>query len=262
MASTLNADRRRRAAARPLALGAAAVAFGLAGLLAAAPAPVTAQAASEMTAEERDAFRAEVRAFLLEEPEILEEAFAALEAKRRAAVVAEVMADIAADRVVARTEPEEADLVFVEFTDYDCGACRAAQPEIMAFLQEDGRVSHQVKALAVIGDDAAERFVAAVRLLEGLETSTAVHQRVMSQPVRLTVERAEEVAGEFDLDWGAIRTAMDGDDVADYLGSTISLATTAQIRSTPTFAFGGQIFSGVRSAAELAEMAAAIRASR
>jgi hypothetical protein len=124
---------------------AAVMALGLAAMLAAPPA--AANPFEAMTVEEREAFRAELRAYLLENPEVLEEAIAVLE-ERRAQLQAE--ADIALVTANAEALFEDAgswvggnpegDITVVEFIDYRCGYCRRAYQEVEELVATDGNI--------------------------------------------------------------------------------------------------------------------------
>ena len=85
-------------------------------------------AAQEMTAAERESFRAEVRAYLLENPEVLMEAIGVLEERQaqdaRANDVAMVNSNanvlFNSDKSFVGGNPD-GDFTVVEFLDYRCG---------------------------------------------------------------------------------------------------------------------------------------------
>ena len=107
---------------------------------------------SEMTEEERTAFRAEVRAYLLDNPEVLMEAIAVLENRE---AEAQAQADVS---LVSQYEDQllndanswvggnpDGDVVMVEFLDYRCGYCRRAHGEVAELLETDGNIKIIVK---------------------------------------------------------------------------------------------------------------------
>jgi protein-disulfide isomerase len=51
------------------------------------------------------------------------------------------------------TGPADADLKLLVFTDYNCGACRMAHPDMMAAARADGRVSIRFFDWPIFGDD-------------------------------------------------------------------------------------------------------------
>ena len=146
----------------------------LAALLALAT-PLTAQ---EMTNAEREAFRAEVRAYLLENPEVIMEAVGILEAR-------EQQARINADLEMARANQDalfndptsfvggnpDGDITIVEFMDYRCGFCKRAFPEVQALLENDGNIRYVIKELPILGEQSvlASRFAIATKQIAGDE---------------------------------------------------------------------------------------------
>ena len=90
-------------------------------------APAAALELDALTDAERDAFRAEVRAYLLENPEVLMEAIGVLE-ERESAAQADADVDLARSNMDALHNDDwswvggnpEGDITLVEFIDYRC----------------------------------------------------------------------------------------------------------------------------------------------
>jgi len=90
-----------------------------------------------MSDAERTAFRAEVRAYLLANPEVLMEAIGVLEARQEQAEALrdEQLAQLNANALLNDGHSYEGgnpdgDITIVEFVDYRCGFCRRAHPEV------------------------------------------------------------------------------------------------------------------------------------
>lgn len=75
--------------------------------------------------------------------------------------------------------PEDADLELLVFTDYNCGACRIAHPDMMAAVRADGAVRIRFFDWPIFGEDsrAAARGALAADV-QGLYP--AVHARLMT----------------------------------------------------------------------------------
>lgn len=115
---------------------------------------------TSMTDAERAAFGAEVRAYLLENPEVIMEAVAALE-QRQAADAANT------DRTLVETYSNaifndghswvggnpDGDITLVEFLDYRCGYCRKASSEVEQLLETDGNIKFIVKEFPILGEE-------------------------------------------------------------------------------------------------------------
>lgn len=260
----------------PLALvGAAAAALCLT-LTAPASAQNAAESASgapasEMSPAERAALRAEVRAFLLEEPELIQEAMAALEDKQEKArrdAIAKILPQVLpeVEKLVAKGErvlaqgPEDADLTVIEMADYNCPVCRAVQPEIAEFLKADPKVRHVVKALAYIGSPLPEQAIVAAGL-QGDDAKVAAFHSAMMASDDLDDARVMELAGEVGLDVEKLKADISSDIVRERVKRTYGLARALDIRGTPALIFPDRI-SAYATAEELAAIAAEIRAAR
>jgi protein-disulfide isomerase len=140
---------------------------------------------SAMSDAERDAFRAEIRSYLLDNPEVLMEAIGVLE-DRQAAAQANADVELIASRADAIFEDgmswvggnPDGDVTIVEFIDYRCSFCRRAHPEIEGNRSTTPGISVRVCPIAIgapaIGarfseDSLGGRISAAGRVVEGGE---------------------------------------------------------------------------------------------
>ena len=139
-------------------------------------APAHAFDLSQMSDAEREAFRAEIRAYLLENPEVIMEAVAVLE-QRDAEKQAQADVDlIAANANALFNDPSswiggnpDGDITMVEFVDYRCGYCRKAHDEVAELISSDGNIRFIVKEFPILGEASltSSRFALAVRQIAG-----------------------------------------------------------------------------------------------
>ncbi len=215
--------------------------------------PAAALDLSTMSQSERDAFRAEVRAYLLENPEVLMEAIAVLEDRQRGA---EAMADQAMvqDNAGALFDDgfswvggnPEGDITVVEFMDYRCGYCKRAFPEVEELLSADGNIRFVVKELPILGPQSvlAAQFAVAVQQLHGDDAYKSVHDALMQLQGEVTAQSLGRLATGFDLEAAPIMARMDGPEVAAVLEANRALAQMLQISGTPPFVFEDQMVRG------------------
>lgn len=206
-----------------------------------------------MTAEERAAFGAEVRAYLMEHPEVILEAVnlleqqqAADEANRDVAMVAANLEELYNDGYSWVGGNPEGDITLVEFMDYRCGYCRKAAPEVAKLLQADGNIRLIVKEFPILGEASvfASRFAVATKQVAGDEAYEQVHDALIEISSELNEVTLRRLAEGLSLDADAILAAMDSDAVTDELRRTRALAQNLAISGTPTFVLGNQLLRG------------------
>jgi protein-disulfide isomerase len=213
-----------------------------------------------MSEDERYAFGAEVRAYLMENPEVILEAVNLLEQQQ---AEAESLRD--EDLVAANLEAlhndgfswvggnPNGDITLVEFMDYRCGYCRKAAPEVAKLLQEDGNIRLIVKEFPILGEASvfASRFAVAAKQLAGDDAYEQVHDALIEmggEPNEVSMRRLAE---GLSLDGDAILAAMGSDAVTDELRRTRALAQELAISGTPTFVLGNQLLRGYLPADQL-----------
>lgn len=206
-----------------------------------------------MTDEERAAFREEVRAYLLDNPEVLMEAIGILEQRQAEAqvaadetLVAQHASALFDDGVSWVGGNPEGDVTMVEFLDYRCGYCRQAHPEINDLVETDGEIRYVVKEFPILGEQSvlASRFAIATRNVEGGDVYKDVHDALMTMRSDVTMPALERLAEQFDLDADAVFAAMDAPEVEAEIGANRALAQAMSINGTPTFVVGDQMLRG------------------
>lgn len=215
--------------------------------------PAAAQSVEDMSDAERDAFRAEVRAYLLENPEVLMEAMEVLEERQAAEQAAADAAMIAAvedelydsERSWVGGNPE-GDVTLVEFVDYRCSFCRRAHPEVEELIASDGNIRLIMKEFPILGEQSvlASRFAIATLQVEGDTAYKQVHDALITMRGDVNELSLELVAEDLGLDTDAIVAQMDSDAVTEVIRANHLLAQQLGITGTPTFVLDGQMLRG------------------
>lgn len=213
-----------------------------------------------MSDAERSAFRAEVRAYLLENPEVLMEAIGVLEARQEQAetVRDEQLAQRNRDALIndgvsfVGGNPD-GDITIIEFIDYRCGFCRRAHPEVAELVASDGNIRVITKEFPILGEQSvlASRFAVATKIIAGDEAYKQVSDALIALRSDVTPASLGSLADAFDLDRDAIFAEMDGPAVQQILANNRALGDRMSITGTPTFVFGDQM---VRGYVDLAQM--------
>ena len=207
----------------------------------------------DMSEEDRAAFGAQVRAYLLENPEVIMEAVQVLE-ERQAAEQAQ--GDVAliennADAIFndgyswVGGNPE-GDVTIVEFFDYRCGFCRRAHPEVAQLLELDGNIRYVAKEFPILGENSlvSSRFALAAREIGGDEAYEAAKEALIVLNGEMDDTVLRRLADTLGLDADAVLGAMDDEGITEQLATTRALAQTLQINGTPSFVMGDQLVRG------------------
>ncbi len=214
---------------------------------------ITAAHAQEMTESERTAFRAEVKAYLLENPEVLMEALDVLQARQEAAKANQDLDLVQTHKDALMNDGASwvggnpsGDITIVEFTDYRCGYCRKAFSEIEELVKADGNIRFVVKEFPILGDASviSSRFAIAVHQLHGDEAYKRAHDGLITLRGEPDEATLAALAGELGLDAAPILDKMKAPEVDGLIAANHALGDALQISGTPTFVVGGQMLRG------------------
>ncbi|WP_417209941.1 DsbA family protein [Antarctobacter sp.] len=208
---------------------------------------------ANMTPEQKTAFGAEVRAYLLENPQVIMEAVAVLEEREKAAqtaqddtLVADNMARLLDDGFSWVGGNPEGDVTVIEFSDYRCGFCRRAHPEVTELIESDGNIRYIVKEFPILGEASvvSSRFAIATLIVAGEEAYKSVHDALITLEGNPGNGPLRRIAETLSLDADAIMAEMDSEEVTRRITETRELALAMNINGTPSFVFGDQMVRG------------------
>nr|WP_143595822.1 DsbA family protein [Tropicibacter naphthalenivorans] len=223
-----------------------------------------------MSDAQRAAFGEAVRAYLMENPEVIMEAVAVLEERQQNAAAA-------ADDQLVQDHYEalvndgyswvggnpDGDVTVIEFMDYRCGYCRKAQPEVEELIASDGNIRLIIKEFPILGDASliSAKFAIATQIVAGDEAYKQVHDALIAlegNPGKGPLTRLADTLG---LDVDAIMAEMDSDEVLRRIADTRQLAQAMQINGTPSFVFGDQMVRGYAPLPAMQQIVAQERAA-
>lgn len=234
----------------------------------AAPAIVPfAQDVSSMTPEERAAFGAEVRAYLLENPEVIYEAIQVLEERRdqeQALADRSLVADNAQalfnDGFSFVAGNPNGDVTIVEFLDYQCGFCKRAHPVIEELLDRDPNLRLVVKDFPILGPESVtvgRMALAAVDVdpskFQDLNDGLMTYQGQLSEAV------AYRIAGSLGYDIATLKALAESDDIEERIQQNYQLAQALRLEGTPAFVIGEEIIRGFLPVEDMQRVVAGVR---
>lgn len=209
-----------------------------------------------------------IREYLVENPEVMLEVQAALEAKQQAARVSMAGQAVAANHDAIFSSKDDVvlgnpdgDVTIVEFFDYNCGYCKQALGDMQEILASDPEVRVVLKELPILGPDsiAAHRVANAVRLIAP-ETYPEFHRTMLGATGMATEETTIEVATSLGLDEADIRKSMEEQPNDAIVRQTYQLATNIGVTGTPTYVVGNEALFGAVGRATIEEKVANVRA--
>lgn len=209
-----------------------------------------------------DAFGERVRTYLLENPEVIEEAVQKLNEKREAE--AAKAAATALDQYRAALEQDPRDFVanpqgaitVTEFYDYRCGYCKMVAPEMVKLIEENPDVRVVFKEFPIFGEQS--NTTAAIMLTDLVKPKTLeLHERLMAEKALddAALDRNLQALG---INPAAAREAAKAPAIQKQLEDTHELAAALGINGTPAFVVGDQVISG----ADMNALRAAIAVQR
>jgi protein-disulfide isomerase len=210
-------------------------------------------AMAEMTPEERAELRDEVRAFLLENPEVIVQAMNELQARQDAEAAARDTELLATHREALVNDGvswvggnPDGDITIVEFMDYRCGYCRKASPEVEELVKADGNIRFVVKEFPILGEESliASQFAIAVQQLHGADAYKQAHDALMTLQADITPETLTNLAGDLGLDPGPVMARMAAPEVRAVIEANHALGTLMEINGTPSFVMGNTLLRG------------------
>ena len=199
-------------------------------------------AAAGMSPADRKATEALVRAYILENPEIITDAVAILQQREVAERLSAVGSDIAKPFPGAEAGNPKGDVTIVEFTDYNCGFCRASVPDVQRLLKSDGNIRLVYRELPILSQssrDAALWALAAAR--QGKHK--AFHDALFAggRADEANIATAARKAG---LDMAAARAFAASPQTSQEIERNLALMQQIGFNGTPTFIIGDQILEG------------------
>lgn len=191
----------------------------------------------------------QVRAYLLEHPEVIEEALGKLQEKRQAAADTQLKKLIADNRDKLERDPRDyvagnpaGKVTIVEFFDYRCPYCKAARPEIEKLLAANKDVRYVLKEYPILSpaSEAAARAAIGARQ-QG--KYWPVHQALMSAQT-LDEPTIDRVLKENGVDVPKAQAVAVDEATDAQLDDIRALARLTGVSGTPAFVIGGRMIAG------------------
>jgi len=232
------------------------------------PAKAQAENVEPVQNAERANIESVIRDYILENPEIVVEAFSRFEEQEQLRTETEAQAALQkyrdelfySDGDYAAGNPD-GDVTVVEFFDYNCGWCRRATPVLLDLLESDPDLRVVFKEFPIRGKDSdavAKASLASIRQGKYFD----LHSASMQAEGNMTMERFEDLAKQVGVDIDQLKKDMEDPDIEKVIGRNLALANMLYIEGTPTFLVENTIVRGWPGADGMRDLISAAREAK
>lgn len=227
--------------------------------------PALAQSPVVADKPDRTAIEQIVREYLLSNPEIIEQASAALRVRQAQAQERATQAALktqhaalyhhAATPVLGNAQ---GDVVVVEFFDYRCGYCKRVAPAVNALVKNDPQVKVVLKELPILGAESV--FAARAALAAHKQGKYAAMHLGLLAADALDEKSVLAVAASAGLDVERLQRDARDESISKQLAENQALADALAVNGTPAFIVGNRMLPGALDEVGLAAIVGAERA--
>jgi protein-disulfide isomerase len=221
--------------------------FGAATLFAVAAAVIAPSFAAEpetFDAKQKDAIRAIMKEYLLEQPEILREAIAELNKRQEMAAEGERKKALAG--LYKQDTPfstGDGKVTVVEFFDYNCGYCRKAFHNLVGVAKDDKDVRVVFVEFPILSEEsrvASQAAIAATKQNKYFE----FHQALMEHNGPVKEDVIFKIAGDIGIDVAKLKVDMNAPEVNELIEKNLQLGTAMGVQGTPAIFVGDEAIPG------------------
>ncbi len=221
--------------------------------------------AQDIPAGHREAIEQVVREYLLKHPEVIIESIEGLQKRERAEESRKAEQALVQNQSKLFEDPAspvagnpKGDITLVEFFDYQCGYCKAAQADVQQLIKDDGKLRFVFKELPILGP--VSKIAAKAALASRAQGKyEAYHNALMGYRGKLDEATIIKLASSVGLDTNQLKKDMDSSDVVKAIDANLALAEELGIHGTPAFVTTTQIVPGAISLEDMKKLLAEIR---
>ena len=212
-------------------------------------------------------FGSKVRAYLIANPQVLDEAVQARQTAEESSRVDTINAAVAANAALMAPDPRDpavgpaaAKVTVVQFFDYRCPGCKAVAAEYAALIQANPDVRFVFKEWPILdrGQTTTSNLAARAALAANAQGKyMPVHQALMAE-TDLTPESVERILVANGVDIAQANRTMGDTGTDRQLADIHTTGATLGLVGTPTFLINGKTTSSINPQ----EVAAAIAAAK
>lgn len=194
-----------------------------------------------------------IKDYIINNPEIISEAMAALE-KKQAAAEEQARADILKNKKEQLVNPKGAiitgnpkgDVTLVEFFDYNCGFCKRGYADVQEMIKKDPKIRVVQTDFPVLGQGSTEaaRVAVAVKMQAKPEQYAVFHEKLLLGRGQANHDKAMASAKEAGLDMVRLEKDLASEQVAATVKANLILGDSLKISGTPSYVIADEVVVG------------------
>lgn len=183
-----------------------------------------------------------VRAYLLEHPEVLQEAMEKLRLKQASAQIAPLRSQLETPYAQGYIGATDGDVTLVQFFDYACGYCRTSLPDLQRLVREDPKVKIVFRELPILSRES--EAAARASLFAAQQGKYGPFHEAMYAAGQPSAEGILQAAQRAGLDQSRLQSAMADPKAEQEIVRNLGLARSLGFTGTPSWVIGDQVMSG------------------
>jgi len=201
-------------------------------------------AAAGISDTERAATEAIIRAYILDNPEIIPEAVELLQQKQTAERLGNAGDALDTPFPGAQAGNPQGDVTVVKFTDYNCGYCRASMAEVDKLIANDKNVRVVYREMPILAE--TSKTAALWALAAAKQGKYMQFHEGLFNAGRPTETNIAQVAEQIGLNVAAAQDTITSDEAVQELRQNQAQMQELGFNGTPTFVIGDQLLEGMQ----------------
>ncbi len=187
-----------------------------------------------------------IRSYLIKNPQVLQEAYQALQQQQTAKMMKDANSAIAQNKQQLFNDTStptagnpNGNVIMVEFFDYQCGHCRDMAPVIEKVVKANKNLKIIFKELPIFGANSQYAAQAAIASMKQGKYY-AFHNALFNLTPPITKQKVLDAAQKAGLDVAKLTQDMKNPDINKQIKDNFKLAEKLKIIGTPTFVFSNK----------------------
>jgi len=210
--------------------------------------------AEEFSSRQKGEIENIIKDYLVNHPEVLQDAISELEKRQAAAEVEKTRSYLSTNAATVFNSPRQVvlgnphgNVTMVEFFDYNCGYCKRAMADMLDLLKTDPNLRIVLKEFPVLGQGSVEAAKVAVAVRMQAKDGAKYlefHQKLLGGRGQADKARALAAAKETGFDMARLEADLDSPEIKASLEETLKLGEQLGLNGTPSYIVGSDVVVG------------------